>query len=262
MGAESMIQPQGRRSILWPVQFVLLNIFFWVNLAIVTSAFVIVGFPYVYLFHKIVRQPRKTSWLIRRSIRRYGLLVMKCGWPFVRVGFKDYAPDETPPFVIVANHRSASDGFLGAFMQIESVQVLNIWPSRVPLIGFLARVAGYLKVREMPFEEFIQAGSKLLSEGVCIIAFPEGTRSGSAQMGNFHGSAFRLAQHNGVKIVPLAISGNEKIPVRGSLKLYPGRITISKLPAITPEQYRDMSPYKLKNFVRERLAAHLNAQPA
>jgi 1-acyl-sn-glycerol-3-phosphate acyltransferase len=172
----------------------------------------------------------------------------------------DCAPDDKPPFVFVANHRSTSDAFLTAFLTMESVQVLNIWPSRVPLINYLSRTAGYLRVREMPFEEFIEAGTRLLADGVSIIAFPEGTRSGSKKMGPFHGSAFRLAQRAGVKICPLAISGSENNPRRGSLVMHPGHIVITKLPAITLEQYKEMSPYALKMRVRETIQRHLDSQ--
>ncbi|HEY1921502.1 MAG TPA: lysophospholipid acyltransferase family protein, partial [Tepidisphaeraceae bacterium] len=98
--------------------------------------------------------------------------------------------------------------------------------------------------------------------GVSIIAFPEGTRSGSRRMGQFHGSAFRLAQHAGVKICPLAISGNENIPHRGSLLLHPGHIVMTKLPSVTCEQYKEMNAFTLKTRVRETIHEYLEAQPA
>ena len=134
-------------------------------------------------------------------------------------------------------------------LPVECVEILNIWPSRLPFVNCFSRLAGYLRVREMPFDQFIEAGSRLLADGVSIIAFPEGTRSGSCNLGQFHGSAFRLAQHAGAKICPLTISGNENIPPRGSLVLHPGRIVISKLPAVTCEQYKEMNAYRLKTRV-------------
>jgi 1-acyl-sn-glycerol-3-phosphate acyltransferase len=111
-------------------------------------------------------------------------------------------------------------------------------------------------------EAFIKAGSRLLADGVCIIAFPEGTRSGSRKLGPFHGSAFRLAQQTRANIVPLAIAGNENIPRRGSVILHPGRITVSTLPALTHEEYKDMTTFRLKNLVRERIRQYLDADPA
>jgi 1-acyl-sn-glycerol-3-phosphate acyltransferase len=61
-------------------------------------------------------------------------------------------------------------------------------------------------------------------------------------------------------VVPIAICGNERIPPRGSLLLRPGRIVVNKLPAITPSQYAGMTPFKLKNLVRDAIRQHLDNQ--
>jgi 1-acyl-sn-glycerol-3-phosphate acyltransferase len=230
------------------VRVVLLNVTFWTAAALVTAVGLVVGTPIV-TGVGLVCGHRRGLWTLRRAISCYGAVIIRCGWPWARVQFVDHAPGDKPPFVFVANHRSSSDPFLMACLPFECIQVLNNWPARLPVLGFVARVAGYLKVRQMPVEEFIAAGAKLLGEGCSIIAFPEGTRSGSTRMGPFHGAVFRLAQREEAKIVPLAISGNEEIPRRGSLVLRPGRIVVAKLPAISAEQYAGMTPYKLKMWV-------------
>ena len=136
----------------------------------------LVGIPYVSLFLLISRSRRRTKWVIRRSISNYGSAVLKCGWPLVRVRYVDYAPNDSPPFVFVSNHRSSSDAFLMACLPFECIQVLNNWPSRLPVVGPVAWLAEYLKVRQMTLEAFIKAGTRLLASGVSIITFPEGTR--------------------------------------------------------------------------------------
>jgi 1-acyl-sn-glycerol-3-phosphate acyltransferase len=243
----------SRAGVIW------LNLSFWIVFTVLTLFLALVAIPYHILF-KLLGNRRKSDRLIRRTITHYGAAVIRSGWPLVRVQFVDCAPDDKPPFVFVANHRSASDAFVTACLPGECVQVLNIWPSRVPLINYLSRTAGYLRVREMPFEEFVEKGMRLLADGVSIIAFPEGTRSGSKKMGPFHGAAFRLAQRAGAKICPLAVSGTENIPLRGSLVMHPGRIVMTKLPAITSEQYGEVSAYVLKMRVRETIHRHLEAQ--
>jgi 1-acyl-sn-glycerol-3-phosphate acyltransferase len=244
----------SRLSVVW------LNVYFWPLLAVVSILFLVLAVPYGYLLDLLGRNRRRTLWYVRRTISHYGAAAVYCGWPLVRVRFIDYAPQEKPPFVFVANHRSSSDAFLMFVLRFEVIQILNIWPSRLPFVNCFSRLAGYLRVREMPFEEFIEAGSRLLADGVSIIAFPEGTRSGSCQLGQFHGSAFRLAQHVGAKICPLTISGNEHIPSRGSLVMHPGQIVISKLPSVTCEQYKELNAYRLKTRVRETIRKHLDAQ--
>jgi 1-acyl-sn-glycerol-3-phosphate acyltransferase len=248
------------KSILSAVLTALLNLEFWIVAPLLTAIFALFAVPYAVAFNYTVRDRRRTLRLIRRSISYYGAMIVRCGWPLVRVRFVDHAPGETPPFVFTSNHRSSSDAFLMGCLPFECIQALNIWPSRLWVVGRIGRIAGYLKVREMPFEQFLADGSKLLAEGCSIIVFPEGTRSGSRRLGPFHGAAFRLAQQCGANVVPIAICGNERIPPRGSLLLRPGRIIVNKLPAITPGQYAGLTPYKLKNLARDAIRQHLDNQ--
>jgi 1-acyl-sn-glycerol-3-phosphate acyltransferase len=250
------------RSMLAIPRFVLLNFFFWTLAPIFSVVYVTLDAIVIIALHLVQRNQRNTLRRYRRSISHYGSGILMLGWPFVRVEFVDLAPDDKPPFVFVSNHRSASDAFIMAVLPFECIQVLNIWPSRIPILGVLAKLAGYLKVREMPFEEFLADGTKLLNEGCSIIAFPEGTRSGSAALGPFHGSAFRLAQQSGAKIAPLVVCGNESIPPRGSAWLHPGRIVVSKLPSVTPADYADLNPYQLKTLVRDRMWRHMAKNPS
>ena len=241
-------------AVLW------LNLFFWSVVPLVTLCYLVGGVFYTGLFFLVVRDRRKTRWLVRRTISHYGAATLRCGWPLIRVSYVDHSPADKPPFVFVSNHRSASDAYIMACLPFECIQVLNNWPAKIPIFGTIANIAGYLTVRKMPFDEFEMKGSKLLAEGVSVIAFPEGTRSGSRRMGMFHGSALRLAQHAGANIAPLAISGNENIPKRGSMLLHPGHIVITKLPVVTKEDYKDLSAYKLKTLVREQIQRELDTQ--
>jgi 1-acyl-sn-glycerol-3-phosphate acyltransferase len=252
---------QTKQPIAVLLQMLVLNITFWILALPLTILFAIIGGVIVTLFRLISGNRRRTLWLVRRTISNYGATIVKCAWPWVRVKYVDYSPEDLAPFVFVANHRSFSDGFLMSCLPLECVQVVNIWPFKMPLLGVVAKLAGYLSIREMEFDDFVRQGSRLLRDGASVIAFPEGTRSGSTVMGPFHSSAFRLAQHSGASIVPLAISGNEYIPRRGTALMRPGKIVVSKLPAITAQQYSGLSAFELKSMVRDRIQQHLNSQP-
>jgi 1-acyl-sn-glycerol-3-phosphate acyltransferase len=140
----------------------------------------------------------------------------------------------------------------------EGIQVVNIWPFKIPVLGIFAKLAGYLSVRELPPEEFMRRAIKLLNEGVSVIGFPEGTRSGSKKMGPFHSSLFRLALKTSVPIVPVCISGSENIPHKGSVILHPGKIYLRFLAPIPFETYEKMSPFKLKNYLHTCMKNELN----
>jgi 1-acyl-sn-glycerol-3-phosphate acyltransferase len=129
------------------------------------------------------------------------------------------------------------------------VQIVNVWPFRIPVLGLYAKFAGYLNIRMMSQEQFLKKAGALLSQGVSIVFFPEGTRSASRTMGSFHGAAFRLALASKASVVPLCISGNENIPPKGSLLLRTGSIRVRRLTAITWDEYRELNAYAFKNRV-------------
>ncbi len=210
-----------------------------------------------FFFPVVIARPfigaRRTLWVTRQLIRWYGLVVTHfLMFPFVRIIYKDFEKGKEPGVcVYVCNHRSSSDGIFVANLNVEYVQVVGNWPFKVPVIGWIARAAGYLNVQKMSSEQFETTACQLLKENVSIVAFPEGSRTTDRKVRQFKGSAFRVAQKAGVPIVPLCISGNQKIPEKGSWIITPGTVYLHKLPMIHWEEFKDLAPFKLKNMVRE-----------
>ena len=240
------------------LKLIYLNITFYVLFIL----FSVVGIPLLTLcgaFISLFLSHRSAMRRFRRAISWYGNIVIRVlPFPLIQVRYKDYVENDGPgPYLFICNHRSASDPFLMACLPYECIQVVNIWPFRIPVLGMFARFAGYLSVNEISFEEFSRRVVDLLKEGVSVIVFPEGTRSGSKRMGNFHSSIFRIALQSRCPIVPICISGNENIPLRGLFILHPGIIKVHKLPALQWEKYKDLKPFKLKNKVRDIIAREL-----
>jgi len=198
--------------------------------------------------------PRRSAMkMLRRAIIWYGKAITTVPFPIIKLRYEDHSGSGSPGAAIfVCNHRAASDAFLMCVLSpCEAVQVVNTWPFRIPVIGAYARFAGYLNVKNMETEEFTERAAALLRDGVSIIFFPEGTRSGKREMGPFHSIAFRLAISTHMPIVPLCISGNENMPPRGSMLLHPGVIRVRRLPALLWEDFRDLTAFSLKNRVRD-----------
>jgi 1-acyl-sn-glycerol-3-phosphate acyltransferase len=232
-----------------------LNITFY-SLFIIFSLTAFVNLGSMIILLAFFLPKRKILKRLRRAISCYGAVVIRIlPFPLIRLNYKDCAQnDPAGPYLFICNHRAASDPFFLAVFPYEIVQVVNIWPFRLPALGIIAKIAGYLSVREMPFTEFLLKTRKLLREGVSIAAFPEGTRSRDKSVGQFYSSIFRLALETRVPIVPVCITGNENMPPVGSPFLRPGLIKIHRLPAITWEEYGSFSPFKLKNYVRDIIA--------
>ena len=204
---------------------------------------------------------RRAMKLYRQVVGYWALgIVRVLTFPFVQVRYRDYAKSNGKgPFIFVCNHRSFSDGFLMSLPTLwhESVLVVNIWPFRMPLLGIVAKFIGYLSVNEMAFEEFSKRACDFLKQGVSIVTFPEGTRSGNRALRQFHGAIFRVALQAQCPIVPICISGSENIPARGSFLMHPGTIKMHRLPALQWEEYRNLNPFRLKNKVRDIIAGEL-----
>lgn len=241
------------------LKIVLLNLYFY-SFFIVLSSVVIPTLTLVVIFSRPFMTRRDTMNLFRRAISWYGLVITSIPYPFIRVRYENHEQrDPGGPYIFVSNHRSASDAFLMCVLPHVCVQIVNVWPFRIPILGLYAKFSGYLNIRMMTHEQFIERAMKLMSDGVSIIFFPEGTRSASRTMGSFHGAAFRLALETKTPVVPICISGNENIPPKGSLQLRPGSIRVRRLSAITWDEYKDLNAFAFKNRVRHIIERELAA---
>jgi 1-acyl-sn-glycerol-3-phosphate acyltransferase len=231
------------------VKLFLLNLYFYTCFLLFSS----VAIPTLTLMVALSRlflSHRRTMKRFRRSISQYGKLITAIPYPWIKLRYEDLGkngPGE--PYIFVCNHRAASDAFLMCVLPHECVQIVNVWPFRIPVLGLYARFSGYLNIRMMSHEQFMEQAMKLLSEGVSIIFFPEGTRSAGRTMGSFHGAAFRLALESKASVVPICITGNENIPPKGSLLLRPGTIRVRRLPSIAWDEYKDLNAFAFKNRV-------------
>lgn len=195
----------------------------------------------------------------RRMIARYGYVLIKVlARPAVRIVYEAPAHATQGSKIFVANHVSSSDPFLMALLPETVVQVVNLWPFKLPVWGLFARWAGYLNIRALSAEDFQERATRLLHEGTSIVAFPEGTRAGDQPMGPFHGALFRLALTTRTPLVPLCIHGNARTPARGSILLYPTTIQVRRLPEIPWETFREQTPFQLKTRVHQQMQHEVN----
>jgi len=84
---------------------------------------------------------------------------------------------------------------------------------RVPIWGPAMREAGSSRstARTASARASARVAKVRLASGINVWIAPEGTRSRSGALGPFKSGGFRLAQASGVRILPVAIRGTEKI---------------------------------------------------
>lgn len=238
----------------------LFNLYFYLLFLTVSLVVMVLFTSYVTIMGIVIPNTRRTLRRFRRAINLYGTIVVLSPAPFIRVRYEDHG-DRRPgePCIFVCNHRSATDAFLMGLLPEELVQVVNLWPFKIPFLGFYAKISGYLNIRMMAPDKFAEKASRLIGEGVSIVFFPEGTRAADRKMGSFHGSAFRLALQTKAAIVPICLSGTETVMPKGSSLMYPGSVTVRRLPAIRREEYGELTAFALKNRVWKRIDDELAA---
>lgn len=165
-------------------------------------------------------------------------------------------------YVIVANHLSHFDiwvlyGYLGLDIRWVAKQEVR----RIPIVGIACVALGHIFIdRSHPDRAIasLKAAQRQVSQGTCILFFPEGTRSRDGQTQAFKKGAFRMAADLALPVLPLTLSGTRDILPADSLQLSPGHAHICIHPSIAPCGSSDEAVQALLHESRERI---INGQP-
>jgi len=161
-----------------------------------------------------------------------------------------------PPCIFYANHRSHFDIpvmmnsiprplYFLAKKELKSIPFLGWGMAAIGMI-FIDR-----KDRSSAIVSMQRAGRQI-KRGKSIVTFPEGTRSSDNDLSNFKKGAFHLAKSQGIPLIPIAISGTEKVlPKHGKLKS--GTVTIRAGEPILPLEMEKMTLPELSAKAKERI---------
>jgi len=129
-----------------------------------------------------------------------------------RVRGKENIPGKGP-LLIVVNHLNLADPpIIGAIVGRKAIFIAKEELFRRRISGYIVRNFGAFPVRRRGMnKEALRKAEQFLSQGIALIMFPEGQRSRSAQLEPaFSGSAL-IAARSGTPILPIGITGTEKI---------------------------------------------------
>ena len=153
--------------------------------------------------------------------------------------------EEFRPAVFCFNHQSAADFFI--IMKILRNDITGVAKKeleRTP-IGPIFKALGAIYVDRSNKEKAIEAmepAVEALRSGISVAIAPEGTRSGSIELGRFKKGAFHLAMQAGVPIIPIVIKNAYQAMPKGTKVLRPTHIEVVVLDPV------DTSLWKLKNL--------------
>ena len=132
-------------------------------------------------------------------------------------------------YVFVANHQSIYDIpclFWSIPFQLRIIAKESL--GRFPVLGPHLKRTGHMLVdRKHPDRSGILGwASRLTSNGLSLIIFPEGTRSRDGLLGKFKGGSILLAMQAGLPLVPISVVGSRHVMKKGELTTRPGHVTL------------------------------------
>ncbi len=162
------------------------------------------------------------------------------------------------PYVVVSNHESFVDILLISHLPTEMKWMSKIEILRIPLLGWMMRLA-----RDIPLtREDSGSRSTALTESrerldskVSVMIFPEGTRSKTGEMGDFHAGAFKLAIDAQVPILPLAVYGTGDALRKHDWRLGYAEAEVRVLDPVPTEGLTSDDLEALRSEVRDMIAA-------
>jgi 1-acyl-sn-glycerol-3-phosphate acyltransferase len=140
------------------------------------------------------------------------------------------------PTIVLPKHQSTWETFaLPTLMPHPLAYVFKRELLLIPFFGWAMSRLDMIHIdrskRAEAWAKVAAQGQRLMSEGVWVILFPEGTRTPRGSQGTYKSGAARLAVTTGTPIVPIAVTSARCWP-RKSFLLRPGVIDVSIGPPI------------------------------
>jgi 1-acyl-sn-glycerol-3-phosphate acyltransferase len=202
--------------------------------AISTPLGALIGFPVTWITRSADLLYVIAMWITRNGLRIAGVRVQVEGIDRIR-------PADT--YIYMANHVSNLDPPVVITRLPHRTSVLvKKELFQVPILGRAMLLADLVPVdrrnREAAVNSMRQA-EEVMSRGLNLTVFPEGTRSQDGGLLPFKKGPFYLAMDSGVPIVPVTILGSETLMPKGSSVIHSGTVRLILHTPISPKQFND-----------------------
>ncbi len=148
-------------------------------------------------------------------------------------------------YVLVANHLSLVDIYvLYGFTGIDIKWVMKKELRAVPVLGLACELMGHIYVDRSNTDaalSSIKTAKERIRDGMCVVFFPEGTRSRTRELRHFKKGAFRMAQDLGVPVVPVSIHNTNRVLPSDTLDWRPGRVKLQFHDPIEVDENTDIN---------------------
>lgn len=140
-------------------------------------------------------------------------------------------------YVIASNHQSIYDVFLiYGYLGTKFKWIMRDELRKVPFIGTACKNAGHIFISRRGGKKALDAivkAKEILQGGVSVVVFPEGKRTRDGKVGKFKRGAFQIAKDLELPILPITISGGDKVLPHGTKFPVPRKIKLKIHQAVT-----------------------------
>lgn len=206
----------------------------------------VVGIPWAVATGDIGLAYRWAMWIVRTGLRAVGIHV-EAEWR---------APlDPAKKYLFFSNHLSNLDPpVLFPLLPGRTSVFIKQSLMRIPILGYGMKLAGFIPVDRVgdveAAKQSVDRAARELAR-IHVTSFIEGTRSPDGRLLPFKKGPFYLAQESGAPVVPVTISGTEKLMRKGSLKVHPGVVRVVFHEPLDPKAFA--SREELMEAVRESI---------
>jgi 1-acyl-sn-glycerol-3-phosphate acyltransferase len=236
------------------ITVLLMNLWVYPLLIIWTLIGSLIAFPALLIWRFVMGWPiAKIMHLFIWIYARVCILIFR---PFLRLKCKDLRLEYLPcPGIIVMNHYSFFDTYFFSMLPAFDAHIcLRSWPFRMFWYSNFMRLAEYIDLEKLSWEEILASAEGVIRNGLYLIIFPEGHRSRTEKPGRFHSGAFKLAIQLKVPILPLCISGTKTLLPPSRWWVQPATIEMQLLKPVFPDQYcGERSHIELRKQVRKQM---------
>jgi 1-acyl-sn-glycerol-3-phosphate acyltransferase len=164
-----------------------------------------------------------------RVARLWGKIRLRTTGTKVKIqGLEYIAPQKS--YILASNHQSAFDIFaLLGYLPLQFRWIAKASLFRIPFLGWSMSRIGYIPIeRESPRKAYrsMLAAAEKVKHGVSVMIFPEGTRSPDGILQPFKKGVLLIALKSQAPILPITITGTNKIMRKGDWRTYPGNVRI------------------------------------
>lgn len=234
------------RTIIW-------FIWFWVSLLLTMPTFL-----YVKIIDKQNKVEKRIK-LVHKTTKLWAKSLLWVSGSKIVVEGEENIPEG--PVLYVSNHQSNFDiPIFISYVDRPKAFIAKAEIAKMPMLVSWMRQMRCVFMDRKDIRQSVEAiskGIKHIKEGYSMVIFPEGTRSSNGEVQEFKAGSFRLALKSGVPVVPVVISGSNKIMGKGSFIIKPAQVKVKILEPIytsnlTKEEGKDIA-VRVEELIKRNL---------